>query len=262
VARSAVSIGRCVLREPLDPHQPPGEYFQDATKYNIGRLRGGGLDWNSKPEPFKVYESPLAVVELPAPDLSATAPIWPSIARRRSERRYSAKPLSLQELSQLLWASQGVTARSQGYLFRAAPSAGALYPIETYLVVNGVTGLRKGAYHYRVPDHKLDFIREGDLGEALSAAALDQRMCASAGVVFVWTAVIQRSRWKYSQRAYRYIYLDAGHIAAHVSLSAVALGLGTCQIGAFYDDEVNRVVQVDGKEEFAVYMTTVGHVGG
>lgn len=90
-------------------------------------------------------------------------------------------------------------------------------------------------------------------------AALDQDMAYSANVVFVWTALFERSKWKYKQRAYRYVYLDAGHIAENLALAAVALGLGTCQIGALYDDEVNELVDIDGEEESILYMSTVGH---
>ena len=238
--------------------QGPGDHFQAATKYVRGRL-GGGLDWTSRPEPYKVYSVPLAVIDLPPPDVTTNAPLWAAMARRRSVRDYSPAVLRLEELSQLLWASQGVTSPGD-YALRAAPSAGALYPIETYLVVSGVEALHAGVYHYRVTGHKLEWLREGRFGAQLADAALGQEMCATAPVVFIWTAIIQRSRWKYKQRAYRYIYLDAGHIAAHVSLAAVALGLGSCQIGAFLDDEVDAVVQVDGREEFAVYLTSVGRM--
>ena len=246
------------MSKPINPSERPGDHFREATKYAPGRMPAGRLDWTSKPALYKTCEHVLAVADLPPADLSARAPLWPSIAQRRSVRDYAPKPLTLHELSQLLWASQGVTAPGE-YALRAAPSAGALYPIETYLVVNNVAGLEPGVYHYRVPDHKLELLQRAACGRDLAEAALGQEMCASAAVVFVWTAIIQRSRWKYGQRAYRYIYLDAGHIAAHVSLAAVALGLGSCQIAAFFDDEVNAVVQVDGESEFAVYMTSVGH---
>jgi SagB-type dehydrogenase family enzyme len=248
------------LKKPIEGEDRPGDHFQEATKYVRGKRLLSSPDLGTPPEAYKRYDKAISLIQLPAPDTSSAAPLWPSIARRRSERHYSAEPLTLQELSQLLWASQGVTAQQGDYAFRAAPSAGALYPVETYLVVNRVTGLRPGVYHYRIVGHKLELIREGEFGGQLAEAALGQQMCARAPVVFVWTSIIKRSSWKYGQRAYRYTYLDAGHIAAHVSLAAVALGLSTCQIGAFYDEEVNAVVQVDGKEEFAIYMTSVGHV--
>jgi SagB-type dehydrogenase family enzyme len=144
------------------------------------------------------------------------------------------------------------------YALRAAPSAGALYPVETYLSVQMVEGIEPGIYHYNVRTHDLDRLRPGDFREAVAEAALDQGFLAEAAVVFAWTAVFARSKWKYKERAYRYVYLDAGHIAQNVALAAVALGLGSCQIAALYDDEVNAVLGVDGKEESILYMTALG----
>ena len=247
------------MSKPRDTTQGVGDHFQQTTKYRRGELGGGGLDWSARPEPYRVYSKPLALIALPPPDRSSGAPLWATVAERRSVRDYSPAPLKVEEVSQLLWAAQGITAGGN-HALRAAPSAGALYPIESYLVVNNVTGLQPGVYHYRVVGHQLELIREGRFGDQLADAALGQEMCAAAPVVFVWTAIIQRSRWKYKQRAYRYIYLDAGHIAAHVSLAAVALGLGSCQIGAFFDEEVDAIIRVDGREEFAVYLTSVGHL--
>jgi SagB-type dehydrogenase family enzyme len=125
-------------------------------------------------------------------------------------------------------------------------------------VVNNVTGMERGIYHYDVREHRLELIREGKVRDEAARAARDQEMLASAGVVFLWTAIFARSAWKYGERAYRYVYLDAGHIAQNVALAAVALGLGTCQIAAFYDNEVNALVGVDGVEESTVYMSSVG----
>jgi SagB-type dehydrogenase family enzyme len=145
-----------------------------------------------------------------------------------------------------------------GHAFRAAPSAGALYPIETYVSVQMIEGLEPGLFHYGVREHELEQLRAGDFREAIAEAALDQAFLAEAAVVFAWTAVFGRSKWKYGERAYRYIYLDAGHIAQNLALAAVALGLGSCQVAALYDDEVNAVLGLDGKEESIVYMTAVG----
>jgi SagB-type dehydrogenase family enzyme len=124
--------------------------------------------------------------------------------------------------------------------------------------VQAVKGVERGIYHYGVLDHELELLQKADFREAVASAALDQGFIAEAAVVFAWTAVFARSKWKYKERAYRYVYLDAGHIAQSVALAAVALGLGSCQIAALYDDEVNAVLGVDGKEESIVYMTAVG----
>jgi SagB-type dehydrogenase family enzyme len=141
---------------------------------------------------------------------------------------------------------------------RAAPSAGALYPIETYLSVQMVENIEPGIYHYDVREHRLDQLRTGDFGAPVAEAALDQGFLAEAAVVFAWTAVFGRSKWKYKQRAYRYVYLDAGHIAQNVAVAAVALGLGSCQVAALYDGEVNDILGVDGEDESVLYMTAVG----
>ena len=234
-----------------------GDDFQKKTKSQRDKTPSRGLDASKEPEAFKSYPGARSV-PLDVPDELPTATLWETLRKRRSVRHYAEAPLTKTELSQLLWAAQGVTAHAHRCLFRTAPSAGALYPVETYLVVNNVTGMERGIYHYDVREHRLELIREGKVRDEAARAARDQEMLASAGVVFLWTAIFARSAWKYGERAYRYVYLDAGHIAQNVALAAVALGLGTCQIAAFYDNEVNALVGVDGVEESTVYMSSVG----
>ena len=173
-------------------------------------------------------------------------------------RAYAPGPLGAAELSTLLWAAAGVTARDGGFAYRTAPSAGGLYPIEHYVVANDVEGLEQGLYHYDVLGRALELIRPGDLRLPVARAALDQRIAALAQAVFVWTAVLERSRWKYGERSLRYVLLDAGHIAENVALAATALGLGTCQIAAIYDEEAADLLGVDPDEEPVVYMSTAG----
>ncbi len=234
-----------------------GDRFQGETKYVRDKLPAGYLNWRKKPGTYKSYpEAPK--IALPAPERVGGLPLWEAVGERRSVRDFRGSPISAQNLSQLLWASQGVTKIMGEYALRSAPSAGALYPVETYLSVQAVEGIGPGIYHYGVREHELELLRSGDFREAVAEAALDQGFLAEAAVVFAWTAVFARSKWKYKERAYRYVYLDAGHIAQNVALAAVALGLGTCQIAALYDDEVNAVLGVDGKEECVVYMTAVG----
>lgn len=234
-----------------------GDRFQQETAYRRGELPGGALQWSKKPEPFKRYPTKPRL-PLPAPKTQGGRPLWDMLGRRRSVRDFRPDPVSLDEASQLLWAAQGVTAQQFGYALRTAPSAGALYPVETYLVAHRVQGLPQGVYHYAVVAHELEQIAEGDFRVAVARAALDQKIAYEAAMVFVWTAVFERCKWKYRQRAYRYIYLDAGHIAQNVALAAVSLGLGSCQIAALYDDEVNDLVGVDGVSEGALYLTVVG----
>ena len=233
-----------------------GESFQQGTKYERGRLPGARLDLANKPATYKSYPS-TPKLPLTPPQIDRGAPLWSLLMERRSVRRLSDAPLTEMDLSQLLWAAQGITYATSDFAFRTAPSAGALYPVETYVVVHSVEGIESGVYHYAVKRHELDQLKVGDFREAVGRAALDQKIAYSANVVFVWTAVFERSKWKYKQRAYRYVYLDAGHIAQNVALGAVALGLGSCQIAAIYDDEANALLDVDGVEESTIYMTVV-----
>jgi SagB-type dehydrogenase family enzyme len=234
-----------------------GDRFQDETKYTRGKLPGGYLDWEKKPGTYKDYPGARRV-ELPPPVENGGMPVWEAIGRRRSVRDFRRAPIGADELSQLLWASQGVTKVVGDYALRSSPSAGALYPVETYLSVQMVEGIEAGIYHYEVRGHRLELLKSGDHRNAVAEAALDQGFLAEAAVVFAWTAVFGRSKWKYKERAYRYVYLDAGHIAQNVAVAAVGLGLGSCQIAALYDDEVNAILGVDGNEESIVYMTAVG----
>jgi SagB-type dehydrogenase family enzyme len=234
-----------------------GDIFQQKTKYHRGNLPSGGLDWTAKPETYKRYPA-VPRIPLSPPQAENGTPIWDVLRQRRSQRRFQNAPLQESELSQLLWASQGITQTRQNHGFRTAPSAGALYPVETYVVVNAVEGVEPGIYHYAIENHELEQLKTGDFGNKIAQAALDQGMVAQGNVVFVWTAVFGRSKWKYKQRAYRYVYLDAGHIAANLALAAVALGLGSCQIAALYDEEANALLEVDGIEESTIYMTIVG----
>lgn len=211
---------------------------------------------------YKIYPDPLERFDLPQPIQEAGMGLWEVLLERSSVRDYDQEPLRIQEVSQLLWASQGITRERGEWQFRTAPSAGALYPIETYLAVNRVDGLTGGLYHYEVRYHRLAFLREDPLiGMSLTRAALGQTMFQRAALVFVWTAVVTRSARKYGERAFRYIYMDAGHVAQNLYLAATSINLGCCVVGAFFDDEVNDVLELDGREETAVYMATIGRRG-
>lgn len=234
-----------------------GDRFQRETKYTREKMAGGRLDWSNKPELYKTYPDSEKIA-LPAFEPSRLMTLDKALKQRRSVRDFKAQPLSLGQLSYLLWASTGIGRTEGGYEFRTAPSAGALYPIETYIVANDVRKLEPGLYHYAIQNHELEKLKTADLRRPIAMAALGQAMCATAPVVFVWTAIIQRSRWKYRQRAYRYVYLDAGHIAENLALAAVSLGLGTCQIGALFDDEVNKILGLDDAHEGVIYMSVVG----
>jgi SagB-type dehydrogenase family enzyme len=234
-----------------------GRRYQEATKHHRKSLGSHRARPQQAPL-YKQYASPLSVLALPDPSAEDGMGLWQTIAQRRSVRDFSPDPLTLPQLSRLLWATQGVTGRMGAHLFRACASAGALYPNETYVVVNRVQGCAPGVWHYQVPDHSLAQLVSGGTGGEIAAACLHQEFCAEAAVVFAWAAVIERSAWKYRDRCYRYVYLDAGHIGGQLQLAARALGLGSVNIGAFFDEEVNGLLGLDGQTETAVYLTAVG----
>ncbi len=238
-------------------HESIGSDFFQGTRYHRDRVPNHFLDWDNKPETFKIYPE-AERIELPAPIIQDGPGIWEVIHNRRSRRAYTDEPLNLSQLSQLLWATQGVTGEISIFKLRTAPSAGALYPIETYLYANRVTGLEKGLYHYNVQFHHLELIKKGDFSNDVKKGALDQGIAGQAAVVFIWSAVFERSTWKYLQRAYRYIFLDAAHIAQNLALATEALGLGSCQIGAIYDEEMNSLLNLDSNKESVIYLSSVG----
>lgn len=206
---------------------------------------------------FKTYPQAEKIV-LPKPVPAAGADLWQVLLQRRSCRRYSGSSIGMEDLALLLWACQGSTARSGSYLLRTAPSAGALYPLETYVAVRRTEELEEGLYHFDVAGFQLEKLRCEAVGEELAEAALGQRFIAAAAVTFVWTAVFRRNMCKYGHRGMRYIAMDAGHACQNLLLAAEALGRGACPVAAFFDEEINRVLAVDGEEESALYLCAVG----
>ena len=180
---------------------------------------------------------------------------------RRSVRSFATDAISLEDLALLLWASQGITGQAGSYLFRTAPSAGALYPMETYLVVQRVEGLAPGIYHFDVQGFRLERLSAVPPGQMLAAACMGQGFVDQAPVNFVWTAIFRRTMAKYWHRGGRYILLDAGHICQNLLLAAGFLGLGGCPVAAFFDDQVNGLLGLDGQEESVLYLASVGCKG-
>ena len=181
-----------------------------------------------------------------------------AIAKRRSERSFSGKTMSLAELSHILYYSSGITDKRTG--LRAAPSAGAAYPIEVYPVISNVEDLTRGIYRYIVASHELELVREGDFRQEMAQAARGERMIMRANVVLVLSAIFHRTQRRYRERAQRYILFEAGHIAQNTYLVATSMGLGACAIGAFYDEDFNRLLGVDGREESVLYLVAVGKI--
>jgi len=213
--------------------------------------------WKSKQLKPTAAEMPQVVQTGPHPKTCGSISVEEALAKRRSIREYADKSLTIEQLMQLLWAAQGITLRPYG--FRTAPSAGATYPLEIYLVTkrSGVEGLEAGIYHYEPRDHRLVERIAGDFSGQLMAAALDQEWVGSAPVNFVITAVFDRTTGKYGERGVRYVWQETGHAAQNIYLQAVALGLGNVVVGAFHDAEVQRILELSDLEKPA-YVIPVG----
>lgn len=206
---------------------------------------------------FKKYPD-AKKIKLPTEWKLKEARITPLFQKRRSLRKYEMQSISMEELAFMLWACQGITAKSGNYTFRTTPSGGALYPIETYFSANLVEGLDPGLYHFDVENFSLDSLSETDSAEAVAAVCLNQNFMAHSALSFLWSAVIRRSMSKYGNRGMRYILLDAGHICQNLIVAAEATGNGACPVAAFYDDEVNKLLGLDPKEETVLYAASVG----
>jgi SagB-type dehydrogenase family enzyme len=183
-----------------------------------------------------------------------------AIDGRRSVRRYADRPLALEELSFLLWCTQGVKETIDTYAtLRTVPSAGARHAFETYLLVNNVDGLQPGLYRFSSLSHQLLRVSsDATLAEDFVAACLGQTHVKTSAVTFLWAAVPYRMTWRYGERGYRYMHLDAGHVCQNLYLCAEAIDAGVCAIAAFDDDALNRLLHLDGKEQFVIYLATVG----
>jgi SagB-type dehydrogenase family enzyme len=191
-------------------------------------------------------------MKLSKPKEKGSISIEETLNKRRSVRDYKKGSLSLAEISQLLWAASG-----KNLYRKTAPSAGATYPLETYLVVGEVEGLKSGLYHYSYSRHSLETIKEQDIRNRLSQATLGQRMIERAPISIIIVADYGRTTNHYGQRGIRYVHMEAGHVGQNISLQAIALGLGTVMIGAFEDKQVKEVLEI--KEE-PLYIIPVGRV--
>lgn len=186
-----------------------------------------------------------------------------AMANRKSRRAFLPDPLNLEELSFLLWATQGVRKVVPPWTaYRVVPSAGCRHAFETYLCVLNVEGLDRGIYRYLPLEHQLVLERQEDgLEEKIAFSALGQIFLGKAAVSFVWTAIPERMEWRYDRAAHKVIAIDAGHVCQNLYLACEAIGAGTCSIGAYLQDKMDELIGVDGDEEFTVYLAPVGKVG-
>lgn len=193
------------------------------------------------------------IIQLPSPSLKGEMSLEEALSRRRSVRQYKNASLALKEISQLLWAAQGITARDGG---RTAPSAGALYPLEIYFISGNVDSLRPGVYHYNPADHTLELRTSGDQQAILSGIVMQASINRGAGVI-VLAAEYKRTTRKYGERGIRYVQLEAGHAAQNICLQAVALNIGTVTIGSFSDSIVKRTIGLPDNND-PLYLIPVG----
>lgn len=198
------------------------------------------------------------IFQLPKPSFEGKFSLEEAIKKRRSERDFKERALTKKELSQILWAAQGITGEKWQILLRSVPSAGALYPLEIYVVIGKIEDFESGIYHYRSESHSLEKILNGDKREKLTEAALGQESILKAPITLVISAVFERTTLKYGERGKGYVLIEAGHTAQNAILQATSLGLAACPIGAFDDETVSKVLNLK-KEETPLYILPIGY---
>ncbi|MHC4982818.1 MAG: SagB/ThcOx family dehydrogenase [Planctomycetota bacterium] len=237
-----------------------GRQFVERTKF--GHLAASA---QQRGQPQPPLEKPFAgekTVELPNPASLRPEPadLKTLIDQRTSVRQYAPAAITLDQLSYLLWCTQGVReVIDRRATFRTVPSAGARHALETYLLINRAGQLPAGLYRYLALNHKLGEVSLGEHHAAeVQRGCLGQEMVSHSAVTFIWSAVAERMTWRYGERGFRYLYLDAGHVCQNLYLAAESIGCGVCAIAAFDDDEMNRVLSLDGQKEFVIYIATAG----
>ncbi len=234
-----------------------GYTYLQQTKFSPEGLQNQLRPHIAPAAEYKQYPD-AEIITLPRDFFPGDVNLWDLLQKRRSCRKFGNQECTIKELALLLWAGQGLTAQAGSYFFRTAPSAGALYPIETYLAIQGIDDIPPGLYHFDVKGFQLEQLIPEPIGKQLSQACLNQNFIAQAPVVFIWTTILRRNMSKYGHRGMRYICLDAGHICQNVILAAEAIGFGACPVAAFFDDEVNDILDLDGEEESTLYLAPVG----
>lgn len=238
-----------------------GRQFMSQTRYRFLQPsdQNKGLP---QPSLQLDYDHGRRLIELPEPAALqvGSVDLRQAIEARRSVRRYARTPLTLAELSFLLWSTQGVKeVADRQVTLRLVPSAGARHAFETYLLVNNVAGLAPGLYRFLALEHQLvELDLSPAMADLVTEACWRQQFVKSSAVTFIWTAVVYRMAWRYGERGYRYLHLDAGHVCQNLYLAAEAVHGGVCAIAAFNDEAMNELLELDGEEQFVIYLATVG----
>ncbi len=235
----------------------PGEWRADSDAIQQGK---------EQPAEKRVPQGAKLIALVPPKQLRlGDMPVRDAMAMRRSTREFSDATISAEELSYLLWATQGITAVQRDdageivQRFRAAPSAGARYPLETYLAINRVQGVAAGIYRYLPDEHQLLLIREdAQLSGKVMAACYGKPEIGSAPVIFIWSATPYRTEWKYTYLAHRMIAMEAGHVCENLYLAAASCGTGACAMLSYHQPKMDELLGLDGKDEFTIYLACVG----
>jgi SagB-type dehydrogenase family enzyme len=230
--------------------------FHLHSSHSRVRLADGQLDEDRRPLSGRTYPGSRRF-DLPDRDQAESVSLREALLGRRSVREFDPRPLGLEVVSRVLGSSYGCRPGGSGPE-RPTPSAGGLYPIELYPVTRSVSGLPDGLYHYDPVAHQLELRREGPLYDSLAELCLGQPMVSRANLTVVLAANCQRTMWKYGQRGYRYVWLDAGHLAQNLCLTATGEALGAVSVGAFFDAELNILLDLPAGEEDAVYVVCIG----
>lgn len=242
---------------------------REFLKSNFHQFKGiktdkiKGLD---QPPVVKPFDASSLIIDLPkvSKDVVSNENMFDCIAQRRSTRFYSTDSLSLEELSYLLWATQGITGMNKmGLTLRTVPCSGATHTFETYLMIMRVEGIEQGIYRYLPVEHKLLFMFKLDELEAkIDDITLDQpfvpNFAKKASVLFAWSTTPYRSEWKYDISAHKKILIDVGHVCQNLYLASESIGAGACAIGIYDQKLIDEVLQLDGEEEFIIYLGAVG----
>lgn len=238
-------------------------FLKDAVRQTIDFSHTDQNRGTESPPIEKPYPAGAKLIDLiPAAEFRGlgTLDVFTAIENRRSRRVFRNEGLNLRELSFLLWATQGIrkTAGS-GTAFRTVPSAGCRHALETYLCVFAVTGLEEGIYRYLPLEHKLlPVSRPAQLSVRIAEAAFGQQFIGKSAVTFIWTAIPYRMEWRYDIAAHKVIAIDAGHVCQNLYISCEAIQAGTCAIAAYHQELMDRLLGVDGTDEFVIYLAPVG----
>lgn len=240
-----------------------GRYFlTDRIREEVNFSLSPQNQGEAPPPVQKPVRTGATVIPLPARGVwdIPVCDLQTAIANRQSHRKFTADPLTLDELSFLLWATQGVrTVLHEAAVLRTVPSAGCRHPFETYLAVMCVEGLEQGLYRYLPLDNALVLLKSlSNLPGHLAAATHGQRFAGQAAVTFIWTVIPERTEWRYAEASYKVIALDAGHVCQNLYLACEAISAGTCAIAAYNQTLVDELLEVDGEDEFSIYIAPVG----